>query len=411
MAVTGAFAQPQARRNATLAAKSSKTEAKAASDAQTTKAATTPATTAKSAPQSKTTASRPAANRATPAKKATTQKQAAATTGANGLTQRALLSFPTQKSMSEDVVWRRDIYREVDLTKDANSGLYYPVEPVGSQMNLFTYLFKLMLSGQISAYEYRLDGNESFEADAKIKPLAFMDNYHIYYERKDGKLKLDNSDIPSREVKSYYIKECSYYDQTSATFHTKVVALCPIMSREDDFGAGTAKYPLFWVKYDDVAPFLSKQVIMTSNLNNAATMSVDDYFVKNKYKGDIYKTNNMLGQTLAQYCPTDSAMKAEQARIENELRAFEKNVWYDQARKDTLDSIAAREAALAKDGKKAKKAKRTTSTASRRGGSSSTSASGSTTDAKATVKEKKQKSSSSSSSSSSARVSVRRQRH
>ena len=48
------------------------------------------------------------------------------------------------------------------------------------------------------------------------------------------------------------------------------------MYREDDFGDGTTKYPLFWVKYEDLAPFLAKQTIMTSNLNNAATMSLDD---------------------------------------------------------------------------------------------------------------------------------------
>lgn len=314
---------------------------------------------------------------------------------ANNLSQRALISFPTQQAMQEDVVWRRDIYRELDLTKNENSGLYYPVEPVGSQMNLFTYLFKLMLSGQITAYEYRLDGNESFEPDAKIKPLAFLDNYHIYYERKDGKLKLDNSDIPSREVKSYYIKESAYYDQYSSTFHKKVVALCPIMSREDDFGDGVAKSPLFWVKYDDIAPFLSKQMIMTSNLNNAATMSIDDYFVKNKYKGEIYKTNNMLGQTLAEYCQNDSALKKEQQKIEAELIAFEKGVWGDQARKDSLDSIA-KANVVEKGAKKAKKA----STANRR-----------TSTQTSTVKEKKTKEPKAASSSSSARVSVRRQRH
>lgn len=352
----------------------------------------------------------------TTTKAAANQSQGANANNPNGISQRALISFPTQQTMQEDVVWRRDIYREIDLTEDANSGLYYPVEPVGSQMNLFTYMFKLMLSGQVPAYEYRLDGNESFDAASKIKPLTFMDDYHIYYERKDGKLKLDNSDIPSREVKSYYIKECAYYDQQSATFHKKVVALCPIMSREDDFGAGTAKYPLFWVKYDDIAPFLSKQIIMTSNLNNASTMSVDDYFVKNQYKGTIYKTNNMLGQTLAQATAgnspfaddadgmlddtkakarQDSLMKVEQNKIEAELAAFEKNMWYDQARKDTLDSIAAREAAAGKDGKKAKKASRRTS-------------SGNTTEAKPA---KAKKPASSASSASSARVSVRRQRH
>ena len=307
------------------------------------------------------------------------------------LSTRAQISFPTSAVMSEDVVWRRDIYRELDLNDDANAGLYYPVEAVGSQMNLFTYIFKLMMTGQVRCYEYRLDGNEVFTDSARVKPLAFLDNYHIFYEKVNGRIRLDNSDIPSREVKGYYIKESAYYDQTSATFHTKVLALCPIMSREDDFGDGTAKYPLFWVQYDDIAPFLSKQTIMTSNLNNAATMSVDDYFTKNMYKGKIYKTTNMLGRTLAQYCNTDSALTKEQKRIEQELEQFEKNLWGDTAKKDSLDSIANAQ----KDVKGTKKAKR-----NRR-------ASGDTKK----EKEKTVKSKPSSASGSSARVSVRRQRH
>ena len=263
----------------------------------------------------------------------------------NTITTRAQISFPTAAPMQEDVVWRRDIYRELKLTEDANAGLYYPVEPVGSQMNLFTYIFKLMMSGSnrggIAAYNYRMDGNEMFTDSARVKPLQFLDNYHIFYERTDHGIRLDNSDIPSGEVKGYYLKESAYYDQGTSTFHRKVVALCPIMYREDDFGDGEVKYPLFWVRYDDLAPFLSKQIIMTSNLNNAATMSVDDYFTMNLYQGKIYKTTNMLGKTLAQYCPTDSAMAAEQKKIERELTDFEKTVYGDPARRDSLDSIAA----------------------------------------------------------------------
>ena len=306
------------------------------------------------------------------------------------LSTRAQLSFPTAPKMSEDVVWRRDIYREIDLTKDANAGLYYPVEPMGTQMNLFCYIFKLMMTGNIRAYEYRLDGNESFEDSARVKPLAFLDNYHVFYERTDRGIRIDDSDIPSREVTAYYLKESAYYDQATATFHTKVLALCPILKRVDDFGDGTTSYPLFWVKYDDLAPFLSKQTIMTSNLNNAAIMSIDDFFTKNKYQGKIYKTNNMLGQTLAQYCPTDSAMNREQQKIEKEIQAFEKNMWGNAARKDSLDSIA-------KLNPKDSKSKRVRRSRTPR-------------DAKATVKSNRSQKSSSSSSSA-ARVTVRRQRH
>ena len=326
------------------------------------------------------------------------KQQQQTTSNAQNITTRAQISFPVAATMDEDVVWRRDIYRIIDLNEDANAGLDYPVEAVGSQMNLFTYMFKLMMRQRINAYEYRLDGNEVFNDASKIKPLAFLDNYHIYYEKKGNGINIDNSDIPSKEVKSYYIKESAYYDQRSATFHTKVIALCPIMSREDDFGDAPQTYPLFWVKYDDIAPYLSKQIIMTSDLNNAATMTLDDYFTKNMYRGKIYKTTNMLGKTLAQYCKSDSAMTKEQKRIEGELIAFEKNIWGDQQLKDSLDSIAKAQQTV--KGNKVRKKNR------RAGGSA-------TEDKQTTVKKKSRRSSSSSSGggSSSARVSVRRQRH
>ena len=320
------------------------------------------------------------------------QQAAAQKSNANNMTTRAQISYPAAQAMSEDVVWRRDIYREIDLNESANSGLYYPEEPNGDQQNLFTYLFKLMITGKIKVYEYRLDGNEAFTDSARVKPLEFLDNYGIYYERNGKSMHIDNSDIPSRDVRAYYLKESAYYDQASATFHKKVIALCPIMMRQDDFGDSDQKYPLFWVKYDDLAPFLAKQTIMTSDLNNAATMSADDYFTKNQYKGTIYKTNNMLGRTLRQVAGDDEAkLTAEQKKIESEIEAFEKNIFGDQAKKDSLDSIRI---AQQPEGKKAKKSSRKSKSSS---GSSAS--------------RKSKSSGSKSSGSSSARVSVRRERH
>ena len=318
------------------------------------------------------------------------QQKSPSTQQSQGMTRRMQISYPVALDMPEDVVWRRDIYRELDLNDDANAGLYYPVQPQGKQLNLFTYIFKLAQNGYIPIYEYSVanDGNDDFSDAAKVKFKTVLDDKHIFYEEQDGKLKVDNSDIPSQEVMKYYLKESAYYDQGNATFHIKPLALCPIMMREDDFGGEATQYPLFWVKYSDLEPFLSRQTVMTSNVNNAAVMSMDDYFTLNKYKGKIYKTNNMLGKTLAQYCPTDSALAKEQKKIEAELKAFEENIFGDKHRKDSLDSIAKLDPALLKATKSKGRKGRT-----------------------ASVKAKKGKKSSGISSSSGARITVRRQRH
>lgn len=308
----------------------------------------------------------------------------------SAMSMRAQLTYPTALDIPEEVVWRRDIYRELDLTDDANAGLYFPVEPQGKQLNLFTYIFKLAQNGYIPVYEYPTDGSDNFTDDAKVDMKTILDNYHIFYEEQNGKLKVDNSDIPSAEVKKYYLKESAYYDQANSSFHIKVLALCPVMLREDDFGGEATQYPLFWVKYSDLEPFLNRQTVMASSLNNAATMSMDDYFTLNSYRGKIYKTNNAQGKTLLQLCGGDEAkLSAEQKRIEAELAAFHKTIFGDQEKKDSLDNIAASQV---KESKKAK------------------SKSSSLRSAK-TPKAKSSSTKSSSSSSSSARVTVRRQRH
>ena len=312
------------------------------------------------------------------------------------MTRRMQISYPVALDMPEDVVWRRDIYREIDLHDDANAGLYYPVQPQGKQMNLFTYIFKLAQNGYIPIYEYSVanDGNDDFSDGAKVLLKTVLDNYHIFYEEQDGKLKIDNSDIPSQEVMKYFLKESAYYDQSNATFHIKPLALCPVMMRDDDFGGESAQYPLFWIKYSDLEPYLSRQTIMTSDVNNAAVMSMDDYFTLNKYKGKIYKTNNMLGKTLAQIAGGDTAKYTkEQQRIEAELEAFKNNIFGDKQKRDSLDSVADTKSDKAtKTAKKERKAKEKTEKASRRTKTKSSSAS-------------------SGSSPAAARVTVRRQRH
>lgn len=325
------------------------------------------------------------------------QQQAAAKSNANNMTLRSQISFPTEQAMGEDVVWRRDVYRELDLSDDANSALYYPTEPLGTQMNLFTCIFKLVMrgpnNGGIAAYSYDVNsGSERFDESLRVRPLKFLDDYHVFYERTDRGVHIDDSDIPSAEVKAYYIKESSYYDQNTSSFHTKVQAICPVMFREDDFGDGVTKYPLFWIRYSDLAPFLAKQTIMTSNLNNAATMSVDDYFTVNRYKGKIYKTSNMLGKTLAQVAGNDSAkLSREQSRIDREIADFESRIWGDKAKKDSLDSIAKLDPKEKRAMQKGIRNRRATPAK--------------------TLKVKTRRTSTPTSSSGAARVTVRRQRH
>ena len=266
---------------------------------------------------------------------------------------------------------------------------------MGEQMNLFTLLFKLLLNDEIPAYEYRLDGTEQLTVANKVKIQDVLDRFKVLYEEKDGKFTVEDSDIPSSEVLSYYIKESSFYDQRTATYQTRVTALCPVLHRDDGFSEQATKYPMFWVNYDEVSSYLERMGVMTSSYNNASNMSINDFFVTHRYKGDIYKTTNLRNLTLAQYCPTDSAMTKERERIEEQLQAFERNLWAAPVKEEPEDTTAV----AAKEDKKSKKSTRL----ARR-------ASADEDEQKAEEKKVEKKKKSTSSANSAPRISVRRQR-
>ena len=224
--------------------------------------------------------------------------------------------YPGSPGLPDDVVWMREIYRTLDLTKDTNGALYYPVEPQGNKMNLFTTMFRLLAQKKIPAYEYQLDGTERFQKDAEVTFRDVLDRFQIYYElkkvanRRDSVVSISNSDIPSADVLSYFIKEVWYFDQRTSTYGSVITAICPVLHRSEEFSSEKTKFPMFWVNYRDL------------------------------YKGDIYKTTNLQNRTLSQYCPTDSAMVKEQKRIEKELADFE-NSLYGKDLVEETDSVSA----------------------------------------------------------------------
>jgi len=268
---------------------------------------------------------------------------------------------------------------------------------------------------RLKAYDYKLDGNENFTSANEVTAKELMDRYNIFYESKGDKVRVNDADIPSEEVKVYFIKESTYYDQHTATFRSQVTALCPVLVRGDnDFGGDLAQYPMFWVKMSDAAPYLGKLMLMGSSLNNAATMSADDFFTMGCYQGEIYKAVNLQDRLLANYCPDDSSMVKEQKRIEKQLVDVEEHVYgrdsayYAKLRADSLEQAQAD--SLAAAGKKRTSSRRAT-TSRRAASSSRSSVSTKTVKTSSPKKARTAKTSKSSSSRSSSGYSVRKQRH
>ncbi len=248
------------------------------------------------------------------------------------VTDRQQSFYEVREPNDADLQWMKVIYRSIDLTKGKNPALYYPEEPNADGENLFFIIMRLLAKNQISAYEY-LDGREMFTDEFKIKVDEMLDRFHIYYTEAKGSTaknpiyEFENADIPSNEVLSYYIIEKWEFDTRSNQMKARVEALCPVLHRMDEWGGEAVRYPMFWVKLNDIRPYMAQQYVFTDDDNNLPRYSIDDFFKLNMYTGEIYKTKNLRNQSLRQLYPEDEAYKHAQDSIEQRLRSFNQDLW------------------------------------------------------------------------------------
>lgn len=265
-----------------------------------------------------------------------------AATQRKGVTDRMQQFYETQQVGDADLSWMRVIYRQLDLTKDQNTPLYFPEDPVDGQESLFRIIMRLLANDEMAAYEY-LDGREVFTDQYRVKVRDMLDRFHVYYTEAKGsnekhpKFTIEEADVPANEVLSYYIVERWEFDKRNNRMKTRIEAICPVLHRSGDFGGEAVKYPMFWVKFDDLRPFIATQNIFLSDDNNLPTCTYDDYFQLGLYDGEIYKTRNLRNRSMAQLYPDPDDMKHAQDSIQKSLDEFGKKLWVP-----SLDELAAR---------------------------------------------------------------------
>ncbi len=254
--------------------------------------------------------------------------------GAPQVTQRLQQHYDDAgKSITDaDRQWMRVIYREIDLDKDKNAALYFPEDKVDDQENLFRIIMRLVANNQIPVYEY-LDGREIFTDQYRVKVRDLLDRFHVPYSEAKGsternpRFNIDEADVPTTEVLSYFVIERWEFDTRNNRIKTVVDAICPVLHRSGDFGGEAIKYPMFWVKYSDLRPWLAQQTIFTSDENNLPQCTYDDFFTLNKYEGDIYKTRNLRNRSMMQMYPDADDLKRAQDSIQTQLTKFEEKLW------------------------------------------------------------------------------------
>ncbi len=240
--------------------------------------------------------------------------------------------IPYKYLREADAMYKKRVWRVIDLREKINLNLYYPTTKINERMSLIDLLLMGINNEGLTAYNTDDDrftqpmGRSQIETNfgAVEKNITYTD------ENGDEQTQTVKGEINSTEVKQYWLKEDWFFDRKHSTMEVRIIGLSPIRFYvKDDDGSEDAevrKAFVFWIYFPEVRRILADHEVFNNN-NDAERRTFDDIFFKRYFNSFIIKVSNVYDDRgIADYSlGIQSLLEAE--ALKKKITDYEQDLW------------------------------------------------------------------------------------
>ncbi len=252
--------------------------------------------------------------------------------------QRNYVSYPSIREA--DVLWSKQIWREIEVGEKINLPLYYPFSidnTIDDRQNLFDVIQQAYRANLIQPFEGLTDFNDGEFKEAKT--INYIDSNYFAavceQAEKDeqgevtGVIKKTLSKYAADNVIRYRLKEYWYFDKQRSQLMVKIIGLMPILMVPKDCNDPDGEKKIVgsaWFYFPEMRAVLANKEVYNRK-NETVRLTFDDVFIKRQFSSHIIKEDNVYNRTLSQagYVGFDQLVEAD--KIKEKIFNYEHDLW------------------------------------------------------------------------------------
>jgi gliding motility associated protien GldN len=237
--------------------------------------------------------------------------------------------LPWQPLREADVLWKKRIWREIDIRQKQNMAFRYPGDDNTGGGMFIEILIDAVKKGKVKAYSTVDDRfTSALTKEQILEGLTGKPDTIPVVDPITGETsyKIIQRDFNPDMVTKFRLKEDWIFDRNLGRMVVRIIGLAPLKDIYNEDGSFRASTPMFWLYYPELRDLLVQYEVYTPE-NDVARMNWDEFFENRFFSSYIVKESNPFDNTFNAMGLQGTDALYEGQRVSEDLFNKEHDMW------------------------------------------------------------------------------------